>query len=154
MTSSADGDGCSGHNLLDKSFSVSEFEFPDTDSGNMDGVGGEQSPMAQSSPLARFFSISTEGREALRNYGMSLDLLEKQKREKDRQIAELKQKNDDLKEEKAELKQEKAELKREKEEFKTELREIKAERAKMNQRIELLQSENQVLYILLLSLGM
>ena len=140
-SSFADGDGGSARNTLDES-----FEFP----GSTDDVGGEQSPMAQSSPSARNFSMSAEGREALRNYGIALDLLEEQKREKDRKIAELKQKNDDLKAEKAELKQEKSELKqekcelkREKDELKDELREIKAERAKVNQRIELLLSENR-----------
>ena len=134
MASSDDGDGGSDHNLSNERVYNFNVDF--------DGAGG-QLAIAQSSTLARSFSMSTEGEESLRNYGMALDLLEEQKREKDRQIEDLRQKNDDLKEEKAELKQEKAELKREKEELKEELREIKAERGKMNQRIELLLSEKQ-----------
>ena len=123
MASSAYGHDGSESNLSDES--ASNFEFPDS-LESLDGAGG-QSPMAWSN-----FSMSTEERAAFHNYDMVLDLLNEQKREKDCQIDQ---------------------LKREKDELKEELREIKAERAKMNQRIELLQSENQVLYILLLSLG-
>ena len=78
-SSSADGHGGSAHNTLDLD---ENFEF----SGSTDGVGGGQSSTAQSSPSARNFSISAEGREALRNYGIALDLLEEQKRENDRKL--------------------------------------------------------------------
>ena len=120
MASSDDGDGGGVHNLSNER----AFHF----NLDLDGAGG-QFPIAQSSTLARSFSMSTEGEESLRNYGMALNLLEEQKREKDRQIEDLRQKNGELKEEKAELKEE--------------LRDSKAERVKMNQRIELLQSEKQ-----------
>lgn len=119
-SSSADGNGGGDRNLLDES--VSNFEFPDS----LDGFGlGGQSPMAQSIPLPRSFSINIEGREALNNHAMVLDLLQKQMVEKDRQIEELKQ-------EKAEIKEE--------------VRESKAEQRQMNQRFERLQSERQVNY--------
>lgn len=69
---------------------------------------------------------SLEGEEALRNYAMALDLLKEQKREKDRQIEELKQENGELKDELREFRRD--------------------EREQMNQRIESLQSEKQVIY--------
>ena len=120
MASSAD-DGHGGGELnmlkLEESLSNSNFGFSDS----VDRLG-EQSPMAQSSPLTRSFSMSTDGREALNNYGVVLGLLEEHKREKDCQNFE---------------------LKREKEELKKDFRDKQTE---MNIRIERLQSEKQVIF--------
>ena len=116
------------HILLDKSVSNSEFHTC------LDNAVG-QSP--QSFPLARSFSMSTDGWEALDNHVMVLDLLKEQKRDKDCQIEELKKEKEELKREKAELKLENAELK-------AEVREYKSKQTEMNQRIEQLQSEKQV----------
>ena len=66
--------------------------------------------------------MSTDGREALNNYGVVLGLLEEHKREKDCQNFE---------------------LKREKEELKKDFRDKQTE---MNIRIERLQSEKQVIF--------
>lgn len=116
------------HTLLDESVSNSEFHTCLVD----DVIG--QSP--QSFPLARSFSMSTDGWEALDNHEMVLDLLKEQKREKDCQIEELKKEKEELKREKAELKLENAELK-------AEVREYKSKQTEMNQCIERLQSEKQ-----------
>ena len=107
MASSADDGG----ELNMESLSNSNFGFSDS----VDRLG-EQSPMAQSSPLTRSFSMSTDGRET------GSILLEEKKREKDCQIVE---------------------LKREKEELKKDLRDKQTE---MNVRIERLQSEKQVIF--------
>ena len=121
MASSAD-DGHGGGELnmlkLEESLSNSNFGFSDS----VDRLG-EQSPMAQSSPLTRSFSMSTDGREALNNYGVVLGLLEEHKREKDCQIVE---------------------LKREKEELKK--KDFRDKQTEMNVRIERLQSEKQVIF--------
>ena len=132
-SSSVDGHGGGYHNLMDESVSDSEFH-------NCLEDFGEQSPAAQSNPLARSFSMNVEGQEALINYEMVLGSLKEQKREKDRRIDELKLKIDELNEKIID------ELNLQKDELEEEIREFKAERGQMNQRIESLQSEKQVHY--------
>ena len=110
MSSPTDGHG--GSDLLTESSLKLEFESLD------------DSSMAQSSRLARSFSMSTEGREALE---MLLNSLDEQKLKKDRQIAQ--------------LLDEKDYWKREKEELKGEIRYYKTER----KNLERLRDKNQVL---------
>ena len=132
-SSSFDGHNGDDHVLMDES--VSDLEFYDC----LEDFG-EQSPVAQSNPLARSFSMNAGGQEALINYGKVLGSLKEQKREKDRRIEELKLKIDELNEEIID------ELNRQKDELEEEIRELKTVRGQMNQRIESLQREKQVPY--------
>ena len=130
-SSSIDGHNNDDHTLMDESVSDSEFYdcFEHSDG---------QSPVAQSNPLARSFSMQ----EALINYGVVFGSLKEQKREKDRRIEELKLKIDELNEKIID------ELNWQKDELEEEIREFKAERGQINQRIERLQSEKQVPFII------